>query len=159
MLKPAILYKEEIENKFKEDIYTERYFLYSGYPYSYSLPNIELQDNVIQYAIVSNDEVVGYIAYHVDPYSSCVYNFGLYSFSEFKIHSEIGLALRCVMEMLLKSYHRVSWRMIGGNPVKRHYDKFCEMHGGVCYTLHDSIKDEDGNYRDEYLYEIISKEV
>jgi hypothetical protein len=45
--------------------------------------------------------------------------------------------------------------MIGGNPVKRHYDKFCAKHNGNRVVLHDVCKDENGNYRDEYIYEII----
>lgn len=45
--------------------------------------------------------------------------------------------------------------MIGGNLVKKHYDKLCEKFNGNCVVLHDVYKGLDGTYRDEYVYEIV----
>lgn len=38
--------------------------------------------------------------------------------------------------------------MVGGNPAERGYDNFI-----------DSIRDRDGNYRDDIIYEIINKKI
>jgi hypothetical protein len=59
------------------------------------------------------------------------------------------------MEELVARYRRIEWRMIGGNPVKKHYDWFCKKHGGNCVKLNQVTRDEAGNYRDVYIYEIV----
>jgi len=67
MLVPAIIYKDELEKKFQNEIYTERYFYYVGYAYGFELPKIEVRDNYCQWAIVDKDEydeeLLGYLAY------------------------------------------------------------------------------------------------
>ena len=81
MLKPAILYKEEIITSLMENNYTEDMMYYSGY-LGNALPSIEEDTNgkLYQYAIVDDCKLIGYFAYTVNWYSSCVYNFGLFSF-------------------------------------------------------------------------------
>lgn len=61
---------------------------------------------------------------------------------------------------LLDDYklHRIEWRMIGGNPVERSYDKFCNKFGGTKHVLRDAIKDKYGKYHDDIIYEIINKQ-
>ena len=51
--------------------------------------------------------------------------------------------------------NRVEWRMIRGNPAERSYDKFCKKHNGKKHILKDAIKDKQGNYRDDVIYEIV----
>ena len=85
----------------------------------------------------------------------CVSNFGLYSFDKGNV--VVGIDLFKEMERLVNRYHRVEWRMIGGNPVKKHYDRFCAKHGGNVVVLHDVVKDLEGNYLDEYIYEIVKE--
>lgn len=157
MLKPAILYKDELTEEFAKRIYTKGYFYYVGYPYSFSLPKIEVKDNYYQYAIVDEDDkLLGYLAYTVCSDSNNVCNFGLYSFDEGNIR-----VIRDVykeLERLINRFHRVEWRCIGGNHAAHGYDAFCKKHGGNKIILHDVIKDLDGNYVDEYVYEIINKE-
>ena len=46
--------------------------------------------------------------------------------------------------------------MIGGNPVERRYDRFCEMYNGTKHVLKDVIKDKFGEYHDDIIYEIIN---
>jgi hypothetical protein len=156
MLVPAILYKTEIEKAFAKEVYTKDYFYYSGYPHSHSLPEIVAEDYIYQFAIIDeNENLLGYLAYWVDRLGDTVYNFGLYSFC--KGNYLIGKELFVKMEELVKKYHRIEWRMISGNPVQKHYDKFCKMHHGNVVVLHDVCKDEDGVYHDEYIYEIVNK--
>lgn len=153
MLMPAMAYKDEIENAFAKEIYSKEYFYYCGYAGCGSLPNIRAEDNCYEYAIVDRGRVVGYLAYKVDPFVDCVDSFGLYSFD--RGNYVVGKDLFEEMERLVKRYHRVEWRMIGGNPVKRSYDKFCAKHGGNVAVLHDAAKDPDGKYCDVYFYEIV----
>lgn len=51
--------------------------------------------------------------------------------------------------------HRVEWRAVGGNPACRGYDNFISRHNGTKHILRDAIRDADGNYRDDIIYEIV----
>lgn len=154
MLKPAILYKEELLKKFGERIYTKGYFYYKGYTYGFTPPNLDLKDWRVQYAIVDeNDKVIGFLSYNIASPDS-VYGFGLYSFDEgnLKVIRDVHEEL----ERLVARYHRVEWRCIATNHAARGYDNFCKKHGGRKITLYDVTQDpETGKYVDEYIYEIV----
>lgn len=155
MLKPAIIYKDQLEKIFANYVYSDEFFWYTGYGYCNILPKIELQDEDYKYVIVdSKDNLIGYFAYRIDPTTDSVLNFGLYSFD--KGNPLIGKELFTKMEELVKEHRRIEWRMICGNPIQRHYDKFCEKHHGNRVCLHQVTKDVHGKYYDEYIYEIIN---
>lgn len=157
MLVPAVLYKDEIKRKILEYKYTNDMMYYSGW-LGDSIPNIDddSEDNcTVQYAIVDGDNLIGYFTYMMDWYTSCASCFGLFSFD--RGNKIIGLDVRREMEKIIKEYnvHRISWRMVSGNPVERHYDKFCNKYGGKKFVLTDAIRDRSGNYHDDVIYEII----
>lgn len=156
MIKPAILYKDQIIKKFQERFYTDDMMYETGCNENWS-PNIaDCPDEfTFQYAIVDYENCIGYIGFKVDWYSSCAYNFGIMSFDKGNI--VVGMALKEVMDKIINDFkvHRIEWRMVGGNPVERTYDKFCEEHNGNKYVLHDAIKDRYGKYRDSIIYEIV----
>lgn len=156
MLRPALLYKEEILRKFTELMYTEDYYFYSGYDCGSELPNLEPKEDTYSYCMVdSNNNVIGFLSYKYSVYTDTVYDFGLISFERGNII--VGIDLFKKMEELLKTNHKIEWRVIDGNPVKKHYDKFCKKHGGFISHLHDTTKDLNGDYVDSYIYEIITK--
>ena len=160
MLKPAILYKEELEKKFGNEIYTEKYFYYIGYAYGFELPHIETHDCYYQWAITEKidnftDRVVGYLAYRIDAQTDNVDRFGLYSFVEG--NQTVIKDTYNMLEKLVRDHHRVEWRVIDGNHAKRGYDAFCKKHKGNIVCLHDVTKDLKGNYHNEYIYEIIKE--
>ena len=45
--------------------------------------------------------------------------------------------------------------MVGGNPVEKHYDKFCKKYNGKKFILTDAVKDKYGKYHNDVIYEII----
>ena len=156
MIAPAIAYKSILEEKFAQEIYSERFFYYVGYQYGFELPNIRAQDNYFQWAILDNESnVIGYLAYFVEPDIDSVERFGLYSFDEGNLL--VIEETYKVLEELVKTHHRVEWRVISGNHAKRGYDNFCKKHGGNIVCLHDVTKDRQGNYHDAYIYEVIKK--
>ena len=156
MLVPAILYKNEILTRIQEYNYTEDMMYYSGY-LGNALPSIEEDTNrkLYQYAIVNDGKLIGYFAYQIDWYNSCVYNFGLYSFD--KNNRQIGLDIYKELKKLINDYHihRIEWRMVSGNPVEKHYDKFCQKYHGKKLVLTDVLKDRYGKYHNDVIYEII----
>lgn len=157
MLIPAILKKEEILENFKKYYYTEDMMYETGGLNNW-LPNIkeETETGRFQYAIVnSEDKLLGYLDYQVDWYSSCAHNFGLISF--IRGNPIVGKDLFDELKKLMYEYklHRIEWRMVGGNPIEKHYDKFCEKFNGTKHILKDVIKDKYGKYHDDIIYEII----
>lgn len=156
MLKPAILYKDEIFANLLKYSYTDDMILYTGY-LGNELPKIEENSgNVYQYAIIGKDDkLIGYFAYSIDWYSSCAYNFGLFSFDKNNII--IGLDIYRALKKIVNDYHihRLEWRMIGGNPVEKHYDNYCKHHNGKKFVFTDFFKDRYGNYHNEVIYEIL----
>lgn len=161
MLVPAILYKKEIQTKMLEYNYTEDMMYYSGY-LGNSLPSIEENNDgsLYQYAIIENRnrdsiKLIGYFTYQIDWYSSCVYNFGLFSFDRNNV--TIGLDVYRELKKIINDFHihRIEWRMISGNPVEKHYDKFCEKYNGKKFVFTDTFKDRCGKYHNSVVYEII----
>lgn len=155
MLVPAILYKEQIKKNFQELYYTEDMFLETG-SLGQWCTNISdtSSEGRFDYAIIQNDKLIGYLSYQVDYYVSKAYNFGLMSFDRGNV--VVGKDLFHKMEELVSSFHRIEWRMVGGNPVERSYDRFCERHHGKKHILKDAIRDAEGKYRDDIIYEIVN---
>lgn len=158
MLIPAILKKEEILHEFQKLQYTDDLMYEVGCCDNY-MPNIveEPDKETYQFAIVnSKDILVGYVSYQIDWYVSQAHNFGLMSFD--KGNPLIGKALFEIMENLINKLklHRIAWYMVSGNPVEKHYDKFCEEYGGRKIVLRDVFKDRLGSYHDSITYEIIN---
>lgn len=154
MLVPAILYKEEIIENMRKYFYTNDMLYETGCMENW-IPNIVdcPDESTFQYAIVHNDILIGYLGYVVDWYVSKAYNFGLFSFDRGNLI--VGKDVFNKLEELVNRFHRVEWRMVGGNPAERGYDNFLKRHNGNKHVLKDAIRDRDGNYRDDIIYEII----
>ncbi len=158
MLKPAIIYKEEIIRNMQEYFYTDDMMYETGCLDNWC-PNISEcpDDGTFQFAIVnSENKLIGILMYSVDWYADRVYNFGLFSFD--RGNPLVGKDVYCELEKLIARHHRVEWRAVGGNPACRGYDSFIKRHNGKKHILKDAIKDKDGNYRDDIIYEIIKGE-
>lgn len=158
MLAPAIYFKEEIIQEFKRLFYSDELYYYMGC-HENGLPNIvdEDKNDLRQYAILdSEQEPIGYFAYHIDRYSSNVRGFGLISFSDYLQPFIVDDVLK-ELKTLISKFHRIEWCMVGDNPIKKHYDKFCKKYNGRMIELRDVFKDNDGNYINSYIYEIITK--
>lgn len=158
MLIPAIIKKNEILEAFKRYYYTDDMMYETGGLGNWTPDILECpEDGHYQYAIVAKDEkLIGYLDYHINWYNSCAHRFGLISFDRGNII--VGKDLFNELNKLINDYklHRIEWRMIGGNPVERSYDKFCEKFNGTKHILKDVIKDKYGKYHDDIIYEIIN---
>ena len=158
MLKPAILYKDIIEKKFAELMYTKSAFYYMGYPHANVLPQIKVDECYYLYAIIDEskrgeDAVVGYLTYFINLYTDSVERFGLISFD--KGNYTVTFDTFALLRELVKKHRRVEWHCVGGNPAAKTYDKFCERYHGYKSVHHKCTKDADGNYLDSYTYEIL----
>jgi len=154
MLEPAIAHKEELQQKFAKEIYSDRWFLYSSRAGSHNIPEITDDDNWYIYAVLDKTEVVGYFSYYIDPLTNCASRFALYSFKPGNLRVVIDTFAK--LEQLVKVCHRLEWSVVEGNPAERAYDKFCKKHNGRKLIFRDALKDPSGNYRNECIYEIIT---
>lgn len=156
MLVPAILYREQIKKEFQKCYYTQDMMYETGS--HLGIPQFQDSNytcSQFQYAIIDkNEKLIGYLGYSVDWYASKAYNFGLFSFDRGNIL--VGRDVFDKLEELIKTLHRVEWRAVGGNPACRGYDSFIERHNGTKHVLKDSIKDKNGEYHDDFIYEIVS---
>lgn len=157
MLVPAILYKEQIKKEFQKYYYTTDMLYETGCMCNWSPEIAECpSESQFQYAIVDeNEKLIGYLGYSVDWYVSKAYNFGLFSFDRGNVL--VGRYTFNKLEELASRLHRIEWRMVGGNLTERSYDKFCKKHNGNKHILKDAIKDAEGNYHDDVIYEIVSE--
>ena len=155
MLVPAILYKEQIVKEFQKYFYTTDMMYETGCMCNW-IPEISYcpSESQFQYAIVDeNEKLIGYLGYSVDWYVSKAYNFGLFSFDRGNLQVPKDVFEK--LEELVSTLHRVEWRAVGGNHACRGYDNFIKRHNGIKHVLKDSIRDKDGNYHDDIIYEIV----
>lgn len=158
MLVPAILYREQIKKEFQKYYYTQDMMYETGCMCNWNPEIVECpNESQFQYAIIDKDEkLIGYLAYAVDWYTSKAYNFGLFSFD--RGNPLVGKDVFNKLEELVSTLHRVEWKAVGGNPACRGYDSFIKRHNGTKHVLKDSIKDKNGKYHDDIIYEIVSEE-
>lgn len=161
MIRPAICYKAEIEEALKNYFYTDDMMFYNGCIDNYLIEVKEDSNRghaeCYQYAVIAKDEkLIGYISYQVDYYSSCAYNFGAFSFE--RGNPIMAKELFELLEILVRTMHRVEFRAVSGNPAVRGYDSFLERYAniGKKHTFKDALRDTEGNYHDTYLYEFVS---
>ena len=161
MLIPAAMYKDDIQKLSKQFFYSDKAFYYNGYPMTAPI-NVADSDEygeLFQYAIIDKDILVGYLSYRIRWYDSCAYAFGLFGFQN-KPNPVIGFDLYKELEKIIHQYkiHRIEFRMVKGNTVEKHYQRFVNKYGGRELILKDEVKDRYGNYHDCIIYEIINQE-
>lgn len=177
MLKPALLYKDEILKKFAERVYTDDWCYYMSGPDGAMMPKITDDDyHQFQYAIVepakewelagtienpsllpgTPETVIGYFTYRRDTYTDTIQDIGLMSFDKGNIL--VGLSVLRKMRELVKQHHRVTWSVVENNPAKPIYDKFCKRYGGSIHRFRECAKDTYNKYIDSYTYEIVDGE-
>lgn len=101
MLVPAILFKEQIITEFQRIYFTEDMMYLTGCLEQWC-PDISAnpEEGKFDFAIVSNNRLIGYLSYHIDYYCSKAYNFGLLSFN--RGNPVVGEELFNKMEELTK---------------------------------------------------------
>ncbi len=79
MIKPAQLYAEELKRLYCETWYDSKYIYYHSYT---GTQELQFSDNNYErhsFAILENNEVIGYISYRLNWASKVTYNFGIIS--------------------------------------------------------------------------------
>jgi hypothetical protein len=159
MLRPAILYKDQIQQASYLLAGTDDMFYYSGWSEN-DIIHIDTETGSPwerrQFASVNADgELLGYISYCIDHPTRTAFQFGLMSFKKGNL-TVLRDIDRVFEGLVADSYiHRIEWKMIGGNFVEKAYDKLCQKYGGRKLIMHDVVVDKYGDFHDDAIYEII----
>ena len=186
MLRPASLYKEEIEKQFKAIQYTDKYLWYTGSIDNYDM-EVKTEGDKFAFAIVFQEELIGYVSFRVDWYCSMAYNFSLIKFKD-KVEDKeefvyvhgysigehpmipttkiMASAIREVIRMVDSfTLHRIDFRCVSGNPAEVKYESLLkridkqEKYDIRYVKFTDNIKDTHGNYHYTICYELIRRNV
>lgn len=161
MLKPAQLYREQLEQKMYESWYNLENQYWNGGCWDSSVKLQEENWDSHQFVSVNNkDEVIGYISYAVDHQALKAYNFGIISFHKGNPLFAKDLYLIIYNIFYHFNLNKVEFIAYVDNPVTDAYIKFIDKVGGIIigirrktamlidHKLHDSIEFEI--MRDEF---------
>jgi len=158
MLVPAIKYKDELNEKFVDLLYSEEMYCFSGY--NRSTPYVACKDDkddmiypIYEYAIINkSNELVGYVKYCIDISTDAASIMGVISFSDNDL--TVAVDVYKLFNKLI-DHRRVEWKAVEGCKAIPAYIYLCKKHKGMYFRHYDVFKDASGNFRDSYEFEIL----
>jgi len=164
MLKPALLYKEQLDKKELESWNDMSKMWWHGGPYRYRL-NLEAGTDkgygTYDYACVNEkDEVIGFLSYFIDWQVKSVMSFGLVSYLDTYNITLMKDCLTKINELFFKNnVQRISWRCYADNPFVSGYRKFIKEYGGREVGIEHRVSLlEDGQLHDSVTFEILKED-
>lgn len=168
MLKPAQLYKDELNKKMIEGWYDLDNMYYHGGPSSYELDFGDNNKNCHSFVSVKRrklgletiDTIIGFISYEVDWEAMSADNFGFISFDKGNVVL-VSDVVKCIRDLFIKyNMNRVGWYCYADNPALEGYRKLVKRFGGkeVGY-LRQSTKLLDGKLHDSVIFEILKSDL
>ena len=154
MLKPAKLYEDELQKLYCEKWHDYNLQFYTGWRSGGEFNISEDAYNRNEFVSVDAEgNIYGYIGYAFDFYTGVADNFGILSFKKSNALFAKDL-LQVVDDIFIKyKFRLMSWRMVGDNPVEKHYQKFCKKYGGQeVARLKDYCRFNDGSYHDDVIF-------
>lgn len=161
MLKNALLYTEELAEKFKEIQYNPKYrFLNWRTGTDLHTP---CEDNSNRHSFVSvneNDEILGWISYDIDWLARSAWCFGAASFVEGGSVTFVRDLHQAIDDIFtVYNLNRVEWHCYSDNPAVRGYLNFVKKNGGrVAAHLRQNMLLMDGQIHDTLIFEILKEE-
>lgn len=159
MLKNALLYKDELLKKYSNIMYDLDYQFYGG---GNGLHLPLLPDNTYEnhnfVSVDENDNVIGYISYHVDYAAMSCCNFGIMSFD--RGNRNFTKDVFKAIDDIFTKYHmnRLDFWCFIDNPIRPTYQKLVEKYGGrVVGTLTDTAKLLDGELHSSIIFELTAE--
>lgn len=155
MLKPAKLYEEELNRKYIETWYDERYKYYviGNGKCEISLP--DNNNNSHHFVCVDkNENLIGYFSYNMDLYSEVVFGIGWISFDEGNLLFVMDV-MKHIDELFFKQHiNKIEFSCLVGNPARKFYRRMLNKYGGkVCGYKTQTVR-INGSFYDEELYEL-----
>ena len=156
MLRPALLYAEQLKEKEIETMYDIRYQYYNGSIGSYLHTLADNNDNVHEFVSVDEEnKVIGLITYQINHSALSCYNFGIMSFDlgNIKFVRDIQQAINDIFYKY--NFNRMDWCCFEDNPHIRGYRNFIKRVGGreIGYYK-QSNRLMDGKLHNSVLFEL-----
>lgn len=154
MIKPAQLYQEELKKLYYNTFYDEKYMYYQNWIGTQELEIHNENYNFHEFAILENNEVIGYIKYRINWIPNSIDSFSIISF---KKSFCFGLDLLKIIDDIFIKYkiNKIEFRAIADNPVIKHYYNFIKIFNGrEVGTLFETVKLSDGELHNEVLFEL-----
>ena len=160
MLKPAILYQEELEKKIVETWHDEKYMYFRRTHYDEMISIENDTSSFHQFvSLDSNNEVIGYINYYIYQAGKSCSDFAIISFDMCN-----PIFAKDVMQTIHNcfykyNFNRIEWGCYADNPAINIYRKFIKKCGGrEVGVLHQNVQLMDRELHDTVLFEIMKNE-
>ena len=161
MIKPAILYKDQLIKKIAETWYDPEYMYY--YDTTPGIPDIpDKPDNQYQFVSINEKgDVIGFFSYWVYEPSKRAMNFGLLSFQKHNL-TFIKDALQMFTDMFVKfGINSAEWRCYEKNKeAVSLYDNLIKKYGGVrAGYLRQNGVPQNRKFSDTIVYEVLKEDL
>jgi len=160
MLKPAQLYKNELDQLLTEIWYEEKYkFWNNGVWYETQLIEDTTWSRHQFVSVNRAGEVIGYISYNIDRACNKVDGLSIINFSDDIV--TFGHDLRTVIDdIFIKfNFRKICFSVVCGNPIEDTYDRLIHKYGGrIIGVSIDDVKLIDGKLYNTKTYEIFNDE-
>ena len=159
MLKPAILYAEQIQKLYKTTWFDPKYRYYNYNTYWQSFTVEDKTRDWHEFVSVSADgEIIGYISYFVERDTLNCRNFGIINFTDNPLFGrDVLQAIKDIFERF--NFHKLHFGVVIGNPIEPTYDRLCAKYGGRILCIErEETKLEDNKYYDVKRYEIMRED-
>lgn len=160
MLKPAQLYREELQKKYVECWYKPENQYYSGWT-GMQIP--DLPDNCYDthdfVSVDKDNNVIGYISYCINHVSLSVDRLGIISFKKGDL--TFGRDIYESICNIFEAYgmNRIEFFAFADNPAVKAYRNFIRKHGGrECAYKRQCARLQDGKLHDAVIFEILAEE-
>lgn len=156
MLKPAILYADQIPKLHYGVWFNEKYKYYNFNSY---WGTVKAEEKTLDWhefvSVDASGEVIGYIYYYVDRHTLNCNRFGAINFTDNPLFGKDLLqVIKDIFERF--NFHKLSFSVVIGNPIEKTYDRLVEKYGGrILCIAKDETKLDDNKYYDVKRYEIL----
>lgn len=161
MLKPAILYKEELERKMGETFYNLDYENYYGVFNSV----VEIESNTKDWhsfaSVGQSGEVIGFVRYRVDYSVMSASDFSIISFLPKGKNVEFVADVKQAIDNLFTKFgfNRLEWIVWNNGTLLNSYRKLAKRIGGrEVGTLRSCVKLLSGKVTDCVVFEVLKKD-
>lgn len=159
MLQPAILYEDELNKKLACVAFNDRY---KYYHMGYANLKITLAEDTwsrLQFVSMNEDnKIIGYISATISRPGDFIDSVSCLNFTDNK--TIFGKDLYGFIDKLLKTFFKIKFCCVVGNPIISTYDSLVKKYNGrIVGTFEKDVKLMNNRFYDVRHYEIFSKSV
>lgn len=156
MLKPAFLYKNQLNETYHKIIYNEKYKFLIEDVWEYNIKIEESDANSIQLvSIDENENVIGFLQANLNREINHVTSLEVINFNEinYTYSKDFNNFIRDLTEKF--GFKKITFEVILGSPYEKLYDKHLKrFNGRVVGIKKAEVRLADGKYYDVKIYEI-----